>query len=65
MSPNPITLVITVVLAGLGVAAILSSLTALGAVLAAWAVLVFAAVRMAQQWERAILLPAGKAPVPL
>jgi regulator of protease activity HflC (stomatin/prohibitin superfamily) len=60
MSPNPITLAVVVVLAGLGALAVLGGWIALGAVLIAAAVIVFAALKMAQQWERAVVLRAGK-----
>jgi regulator of protease activity HflC (stomatin/prohibitin superfamily) len=60
MSPNPISLAIVFVLAGLGVLAILAGLAALGAVLIAIAIVVFAALKMAQQWEQAIILRAGR-----
>jgi regulator of protease activity HflC (stomatin/prohibitin superfamily) len=46
MSPNPISLAIAVVVGGLGVLAI--------------AVLVLASLKMAQQWEQAVVLRAGK-----
>lgn len=60
MSPNPITLAIVVVLAGLGALAILGGYVVLGAMLIAAAAIVFAALKMAQQWERAVVLRAGK-----
>jgi regulator of protease activity HflC (stomatin/prohibitin superfamily) len=60
MSPNPITLAMVVVLAGLGVLAILAGLIAPGAVLIAAALIVFTAVKMARQWEHAVVLRAGK-----
>jgi regulator of protease activity HflC (stomatin/prohibitin superfamily) len=60
MSPNPISLAIVFVLAGFGVLAILAGYIAPGAVLIAAAVIVFAALKMAQQWERAVVLRAGK-----
>ncbi len=60
MSPNPITLAIVVVLAGLGVLAILSAHAVPGAVLIAAAVIGFSAIKMARQWERAVVLRAGK-----
>jgi hypothetical protein len=61
MSPNPISLAITVVLAGLGVLAIMfGRLVVPGAVLIGLAVIVLAALRMAQQWEQAVILRAGK-----
>ena len=60
MTPNPITLAIAVVLVGFGVLAILGGLPALGAVLIALAIVVLAALKMARQWERAIVLRAGR-----
>jgi regulator of protease activity HflC (stomatin/prohibitin superfamily) len=60
MSPNPISLAIVVVLAGLGALAISAGRIVPGAVLIAAAVIVFAALKMAQQWERAVVLRAGK-----
>jgi regulator of protease activity HflC (stomatin/prohibitin superfamily) len=60
MSPNPISLAIAVVLIALGVLAGLANLVALGAVLIAVALIVLAALRMAQQWQRAVVLRAGK-----
>jgi regulator of protease activity HflC (stomatin/prohibitin superfamily) len=61
MSPNPISLAIAVVLAGLGVIAIgLGRLIVPGAVLIGLAAIVLAALRMAQQWEQAVVLRAGK-----
>jgi regulator of protease activity HflC (stomatin/prohibitin superfamily) len=50
------------VLAGLGALAILGGLAVLGAVLIAIAVVVLAALKMARQWERAIVLRAGRFP---
>lgn len=60
MSPNPISLAIVFVLVGLGILAILSGLIAVGAVLIALAVVIFTALKMAQQWEQAIVLRAGR-----
>jgi regulator of protease activity HflC (stomatin/prohibitin superfamily) len=61
MSPNPISLAIAVVLGGLGVLAIaLGRLVLPGALLIALAVVVLATVKMAQQWEQAVVLRAGK-----
>ena len=60
MTPNPITLAIAVVLVGLGVLAILGGLLALGAALIALAIVILAALKMARQWERAIVLRAGR-----
>src|SRR5271169_2297258 len=60
MSPNPISLALVVALAGLGALAILAGYVVPGAVLIAAAVIVFTALKMAQQWERAVILRAGK-----
>jgi regulator of protease activity HflC (stomatin/prohibitin superfamily) len=60
MSPNPITLAIVVVLAGLGVLAIIAGWIVLGGVLLAFAVVVYASLKMAQQWQQAVVLRAGK-----
>ena len=61
MSPNPISLAVAVVLAGLGVLLIgLARLVVPGALLIALAVVVLAALKMAQQWEQAVVLRAGK-----
>ena len=60
MSPNPISLAIVFVLAGLGVLAILAGYIAVGVVLVILAVTVLTALKMAQQWERAIVLRAGR-----
>jgi len=61
MSPNPISLAIVAVLALLGVLLIgLARLIAPGVLLIVLAVIVLAALRMAQQWEQAVILRAGK-----
>ncbi len=60
MSPNPISLAIVVVVAGLGVLAILSGYVVSGGVLIALGVVALTALKMAQQWERAIVLRAGR-----
>jgi len=61
MSPNPISLAIVVVLAGLGVLAIaLAHLVVPGALLIVLALIVLAALKMARQWEQAVVLRAGK-----
>jgi hypothetical protein len=53
MSPNPISLAIVVVLAGLGVLAIgIARLALPGALLILLAVVVLAALKMARQWGR-------------
>jgi regulator of protease activity HflC (stomatin/prohibitin superfamily) len=61
MSPNPISSGIAAVLAGLAALAIVfARLLVPGAVLAALAVIVLVALKMAQQWEQAVVLRAGK-----
>lgn len=60
MTPNPISLAIVVVLGGLGALAISTGRIVPGAVLIALAVVVFAALKMAQQWQQAVILRAGK-----
>ncbi len=61
MSPNPISLAIVAVLAGLGILLIgLARLVVPGALLIILAVIVLAALKMAQQWEQAVVLRAGK-----
>lgn len=60
MTPNPISLAIVVALAGLGALAVAAGQIVPGAVLVVAAVIVFAALKMAQQWERAVILRAGK-----
>jgi regulator of protease activity HflC (stomatin/prohibitin superfamily) len=60
MSSNPIASAIAVVLVGLGALAIAGRLILVGFVLIVLAVIVLAALKMAQQWERAIVLRAGR-----
>jgi regulator of protease activity HflC (stomatin/prohibitin superfamily) len=61
MSPNPISLAILVVIGGIGaVLATLGHLIALGALLVVLAVIVFVALKMARQWEQAVILRAGR-----
>ena len=60
MSPNPITLAIVFVLVGIGVLLIVGDLIVPGAVFLVTAVIVFASLKMAQQWEQAVVLRAGK-----
>src|ERR1700757_1912378 len=60
MSPNPISSAIAAVLVGLAALAVLSRLLIPGAVLAALAVIVLVALKMAQQWQQAVVLRAGK-----
>ena len=57
---NPITLLITVVLAAVAALLILSHLTVPGVVVAVVAALVFFALKMANNWERFVILRAGK-----
>jgi regulator of protease activity HflC (stomatin/prohibitin superfamily) len=61
MSSNPISLTIAVVLAGIGAIAVgLGRLVVPGAILIFFAIVVFASLKMARQWEQAIVLRAGK-----
>ena len=61
MSPNPISSAIAAALAGLAALAIVFARLPLpGAVLIALAVIVLVALKMAQQWEQAVVLRAGK-----
>ena len=61
MSPNPISLAIVAVLAGFGVLLIaLTGLVVPGAALIILAVIVLAALKMARQWEQAVVLRAGR-----
>jgi regulator of protease activity HflC (stomatin/prohibitin superfamily) len=61
MSPNPISSAIAAVLAGLAALAILfARLLVPGAALVALAVIVLVALKMAQQWQQAVVLRAGK-----
>jgi regulator of protease activity HflC (stomatin/prohibitin superfamily) len=61
MSPNPISLAILVVIGGIGaVLATLGRLIAPGALLIALAIIAFVALKMARQWEQAVVLRAGK-----
>jgi regulator of protease activity HflC (stomatin/prohibitin superfamily) len=60
VSPNPISLAIVVILGGLGALAISVGYVVPGAVLIAAAVIVLAALKMAQQWEQAVVLRAGR-----
>ena len=61
MSPNPISLAIVAVLAAFGILLIvLARLIVPGTMLIVSAVIVLAALRMAQQWEEAVVLRAGK-----
>jgi regulator of protease activity HflC (stomatin/prohibitin superfamily) len=60
MGPNPISIAIAVVLAGLGAFAVSRNLFLPGGILIVLAVIVLASLRMAQQWEQAIVLRAGK-----
>jgi regulator of protease activity HflC (stomatin/prohibitin superfamily) len=61
MSPNPISLAVVAVLAGFGVLLIaLAGLVVPGALLIIVALIVLAALKMARQWEQAVVLRAGK-----
>jgi regulator of protease activity HflC (stomatin/prohibitin superfamily) len=61
MSPNPISLAIATVFGGLGFIAIaLGRAIAPGVILIALAVVVLVALKMARQWEQAVVLRAGK-----
>ena len=57
---NPITLLITVVFTGLGVMLILAQMTVPGAGLLVLAVLTAFSLKMANNWERFVILRAGK-----
>jgi len=61
MGGNPISFALFVVLAGLGALMIVfARLLVPGAVLIIAAILILASLKMAQQWEKAIVLRAGK-----
>jgi regulator of protease activity HflC (stomatin/prohibitin superfamily) len=61
MNPNPISLAIAAVLVVVGALAIsLARLFTPGALLIALAVVVLASLKMARQWEQAVVLRAGK-----
>ena len=61
MSPNPISLAIAAVLAGFGLLLIaLTDLVVPGGLLIIVAIIVLAALRLARQWEQAVVLRAGK-----
>jgi regulator of protease activity HflC (stomatin/prohibitin superfamily) len=61
MSANPISLALALVFAGIGALAIvLGRFIVPGALLIALAVIILVSLRMARQWERAIVLRAGK-----
>jgi len=61
VSPNPISLAIVAVLAGFGVLLIaLAGLVVPGTLLIVLGVIVLAALKMARQWEQAVVLRAGK-----
>jgi regulator of protease activity HflC (stomatin/prohibitin superfamily) len=61
MSPNPISLAIAVILGALGLLAIAAGHAMVpGAILLLLAVVTLASLRMARQWEQAIVLRAGK-----
>jgi regulator of protease activity HflC (stomatin/prohibitin superfamily) len=60
MSPNPITLATVVILAALGALAILGHLIVPGVLLLVLALVVYTSLKMAQQWQQAVILRAGK-----
>jgi regulator of protease activity HflC (stomatin/prohibitin superfamily) len=61
VSPNPISLAIVALLAGFGILLIaLAGLVVPGVLLIVLAVIVLAALKMARQWEQAVVLRAGK-----
>jgi regulator of protease activity HflC (stomatin/prohibitin superfamily) len=60
MGPNPISTAIFLVLAGIGTAAVATGYLVPGVILILFAVLVFASLKMARQWEKAVILRAGK-----
>ena len=61
MTPNPISLAIAAVLVAIGALAIvLARLFVPGALLIALAAIVLASLKMARQWEQAVVLRAGK-----
>ena len=61
MSPNPISLAIVAILAGFGVLlTAIAGLVVPGALLIILAVIMLAALKMARQWEQAVVLRAGK-----
>jgi len=61
VSPNPISLAIVAILAGFGVLLIaIAGLVVPGALLIILAVIMLAALKMARQWEQAVVLRAGK-----
>src|SRR5216683_2139470 len=61
MGPNPISFALFVVFAGVGALSIVTGRPiALGATLIILGVLILAALKMAQQWEKVVILRAGK-----
>jgi regulator of protease activity HflC (stomatin/prohibitin superfamily) len=61
MTPNPISLAIALVLVGIGALVVaLGRLIVPGALLIGLAVVVLASLKMARQWEQAVILRAGK-----
>jgi regulator of protease activity HflC (stomatin/prohibitin superfamily) len=60
MGPNPISTAIFLVLAGIGTAAVATGYLVPGVILILFAILVFASLKMARQWEKAVILRAGK-----
>jgi regulator of protease activity HflC (stomatin/prohibitin superfamily) len=60
MGPNPISIAIFIILAGLGALGIITFHEIAGAVLVILAILVLVSLKMARQWERAVILRVGK-----
>src|SRR5258708_13372280 len=61
MGPNPISFALFVVFAGIGALTIVTGgPIGLGAALVLLGILILASVKMAQQWEKAVVLRAGK-----
>jgi regulator of protease activity HflC (stomatin/prohibitin superfamily) len=60
MSPNPISLAVLIILGGIGAVMVGLGRLGPGAMLIAVAVIVFVALKMARQWEQAVILRAGK-----
>lgn len=60
MNPNPIATAAAIVLAGLGALAVAARLLVPGAILIASAIVVLASLKMARQWEKAVVLRAGR-----
>lgn len=60
MGSNPISIAIFIILAGLGALGIITFHEIAGAVLVILAILVLVSLKMARQWERAVILRVGK-----